>query len=52
MGGKMIKNLIIIALIAIIVTQTDIGFNDILNYIQITLDKVQEIVYNIRSEVK
>jgi hypothetical protein len=48
----MIKNLIIIALIAIIVTQTDIGFNDILNYIQITLDKVQEIVYNIRSEVK
>ena len=52
MGGKMIKNLIIIAQIAIIVTQTDIGFNDILNYIQITLDKVQEIVYNIRSEVK
>lgn len=52
MGGKMIKNLIIIALIAIIVTQTDIGFNDILNYIQITLDKVQEIVYNIKSEVK
>ena len=52
MGDKMIKNLIIIALIAIIVTQTDIGFNDILNYIQITLDKVQEIVYNIRSEVK
>ena len=52
MGGKMIKNLMIIALIAIIVTQTDIGFNDILNYIQITLDKVQEIVYNIRSEVK
>lgn len=48
----MIKNLIIIALIAIIVTQTDIGFNDILNYIQITLDKVQEIVYNIKSEVK
>ena len=52
MGGKMIKNLIIIALIAIIVTQTDIGFNDILNYIQITLDKVQELVYTIKSEVK
>ena len=52
MGDKMIKNLIIIALIAIIVTQTDIGFNDILNYIQITLDKLQEIVYNIKSEVK
>ena len=52
MGGTMIKNLIIIALIAIIVTQTDIGFNDILNYIQIGLDKVQDLVYNIRSEVK
>ena len=52
MGDKMIKNLIIIALIAIIVTQTDIGFNDILNYIQITLDKLQELVYNIKSEVK
>ena len=52
MGGTMIKNLIIIALIAIIVTQTDIGFKDILNYIQIGLDKIQELVYNIRSEVK
>ena len=52
MGGKMIKNLIIIALIAIIVTKTDVDFNDILNYIEITLDKVQEIVYNIKSKVK
>ena len=48
----MIKNLIIIALITIIVTQTDIGFNDILNYVQIGLDKLQEIVYNVQSEVK
>jgi len=48
----MIKNLIIIALIAIIVTKTDVDFNDILNYIEITLDKVQEIVYNIKSKVK
>ena len=52
MGGSMIKNLIIIDLITIIVTQTDIGFNDILNYVQIGLDKLQEIVYNIRTEVK
>lgn len=52
MGGKMIKNLIIIALIAIIVTQTDVDFKDILNYVQMGLDKAQEIVYNIRSEVK
>ena len=51
MGGKMIKNLIIIALITIIVTQTDIGFNDILNYVQIGLDKLQEIVYSIKRSV-
>jgi len=47
----MIKNLIIIALIAIIVTQTDVGFNDILNYIQMGLDKVQEIVYTMKRSV-
>ena len=51
MGGPMIKNLIIIALITIIVTQTDIGFNDILNYVQIGLDKLQEIVYSIKRSV-
>jgi hypothetical protein len=47
----MIKNLIIIALITIIVTQTDIGFNDILNYVQMGLDKLQEIVYSIKRSV-
>ena len=51
MGGKMIKNLIIIALIAIIVTQTDIGFTDIINYIEIGLDKLQEIVYSMKRSV-
>ena len=51
MGGTMIKNLIIIALITIIVTQTDIGFNDILNYVQMGLDKLQEIVYSIKRSV-
>ena len=51
MGGPMIKNLIIIALITIIVTQTDIGFNDILNYVQIGLDKLQEIVYTMKRSV-
>ena len=51
MGGSMIKNLIIIALITIIVTQTDIGFNDILNYVQIGLDKLQEIVYTMKRSV-
>jgi len=47
----MIKNLIIIALISIIVTQTDIGFTDILNYIQLGLDKLQEIVYTMKRSV-
>jgi len=47
----MIKNLIIIALITIIVTQTDIGFTDILNYIQLGLDKLQEIVYTMKRSV-
>jgi len=47
----MIKNLIIIALIAIIVTQTDIGFTDIINYIEIGLDKLQEIVYTMKRSV-
>jgi len=47
----MIKNLIIIALITIIVTQTDIGFTDILNYVQIGLDKLQEIVYTMKRSV-
>jgi hypothetical protein len=51
MGGPMIKNLIIIALITIIATQTDIGFTDILNYIQLGLDKLQEIVYTMKRSV-
>ena len=51
MGGTMIKNLIIIALITIVVTQTDIGFTDIINYIEIGLDKLQEIVYTMKRSV-
>ena len=51
MGGSMIKNLIIIALITIVVTQTDIGFTDILNYVQLGLDKLQEIVYTMKRSV-
>jgi hypothetical protein len=51
MGGPMIKNLIIIALITIVVTQTDIGFTDIINYIEIGLDKLQEIVYTMKRSV-
>ena len=51
MGGTMIKNLIIIALITIVVTQTDIGFTDILNYVELGLDKLQEIVYTMKRSV-
>ena len=51
MGGTMIKNLIIIALVTIVVTQTDIGFTDILNYVQLGLDKLQEIVYTMKRSV-
>ena len=52
MGGPMIKNLIIIALITLIVTQTDIGITDVFNYVEMGLDKLQELVYTIKSEVK
>ena len=48
----MIKNLIIIGLFAIVVTQTDIGITDVFNYVEMGLDKLQELVYTIKSEVK
>jgi outer membrane lipoprotein-sorting protein len=51
MGGTMIKNLIIIGLFAIVFTQTDIGIVDIFDYIQMGLDKVQEIVYTMKRSV-
>ena len=47
----MIKNLIIIGLFTIVVTQTDIGIVDIFDYIQMGLDKVQEIVYTMKRSV-
>ena len=52
MGGQMIKNLIIISLVVLLITQTNTSLNDILNYIQMGLDKAQDLVYNIKSEVK
>ena len=51
MGGTMIKNLIIIGLFTIVVTQTDIGITDVFNYIELALDKVQEIVYTMKRSV-
>ena len=51
MGGPMIKNLIIIALITLIVTQTDIGITDVFNYVELALDKLQEMVYTMKRSV-
>ena len=51
MGGRMIKNLIIIGLFAIVFTQTDIGIVDIFNYVEVALDKLQEMVYTMKRSV-
>jgi|TARA_B100000035_G_scaffold183627_1_gene156746 hypothetical protein len=51
MGGAMIKNLIIIGLFTIVVTQTDIGINDVFNYVELALDKLQEMVYTMKRSV-
>lgn len=51
MGGSMIKNLIIIGLLTIVFTQTDIGITDLFDYVQLGLDKVQEIVYTMKRSV-
>ena len=45
----MIKNLIIISLIVVIVT--GMSGAEFLDYIALGLDKLQELVYNIKSEV-
>ena len=47
----MIKNLIIIGLFTIVVTQTDIGINDVVNYVELALDKLQEMVYTMKRSV-
>jgi len=49
MGGTMIKNIIILSLIIIIVT--GMSGQEFLDYIALGLDKAQEIVYSIKSEV-
>ena len=47
----MIKNLIIIGLFTIVVTQMDIGINDVFNYVELALDKLQEMVYTMKRSV-
>ncbi len=51
MGGKMIKNIIIISLVVLLVTQTDMTLNDFLDIVDNSLDKIQQLVYNVKSEV-
>ena len=49
----MIKNLIIIGLFTIVVTQTDIGvITDVFNYVEIGVDKLQELVYTMKRRCK
>ena len=50
MGGTMIRNIIILALILVIVT--GMSGQEFLDYVANGLDKAQEIVYTIKSEVK
>tara|TARA_B110000503_G_C7130157_1_gene406503 strand:+ start:1302 stop:1445 length:144 start_codon:yes stop_codon:yes gene_type:complete len=46
----MIKNIIIISLLLVIVF--NVSGEQFLDYIQLALDKTQELVYTIKSEVK
>lgn len=48
----MIKNIIIIALVVLLITKTNVTINEVLEYIQLGLDKAQQLVYTIKSEVK
>ena len=47
----MFKNLIIIALLIILVQQNHLNLQDIIGYVQIGLDKIQELVYTIKRSV-
>ena len=46
----MIKNIIIISLLLVIVL--DVSPNEFLDYFSMGLDKLQDLVYNVKSEVK
>jgi hypothetical protein len=50
MGDTMMKNIIIILLLLVIVF--NVSGQQFLDYVTIGLDKAQEIVYTIKSEVK
>ena len=50
MGGKMIRNLIIIALVLVIMYE--VSSEDALTYVQSTLAFLQELVYNVKESGK
>jgi uncharacterized protein YoxC len=52
MGEKiMIKNIIIIALVIYVITKLGMSMEDILNYLQSTLDKLQELLYYMKERI-
>lgn len=46
----MMKNIIIILLLLVIIF--DVSKEQLIDYVQLALDKTQEVVYTIKSEVK
>ena len=50
MGGKMIRNLIIVALAIIIIY--DVSSEQALGYVQSTLDFLQNLVYDVKESNK
>tara|TARA_B100001113_G_scaffold239691_1_gene197096 strand:+ start:13 stop:168 length:156 start_codon:yes stop_codon:yes gene_type:complete len=47
MGGKMIRNLIIVALVLIIIY--DVSGKEAIGYVQSTLDFLQELIYSVKE---
>jgi len=47
----MIKNIIIIALVIFVITKLNVSANDMLDWVQSMLDKIQELVYIMKEKV-
>jgi hypothetical protein len=53
MGEKvMFKNIIIIALVIFVYQNSSMSGEDFINYLQTTLDNLQELLYNMKEKVK
>jgi hypothetical protein len=50
MGDKMIKNIIIISLVAVL--YLGLSWEEVLAYVYLGLDNLREIVYTVQNEVK